>query len=252
MQSKPLISILTPCRNARATLMETADSVFKQTYPHWEWLLIDDGSTDGTIELVHQLASKDPRVRLVHNPTAGSPGQSRGLGFKQSSGEWIAFLDADDLWLPEKLKEQLSFAMTHNYDFTFHGYRRMSFDGLTVGRYLSASKQIGLSQFLSQRPLGNLTVMLKHRLLEGVEFPSGSNEDFRLWLKLSKSGHTAYFLDQDLARYRIVPSSRGANKKNMAQEIFRIYWNDQDLRFDQKLFYFSMYAFNSLLKYSRF
>lgn len=232
--------------------METAGSVFKQTYPHLEWLLIDDGSTDGTIELVHQMAAKDPRVRLVHNPTAGSPGQSRGLGFKQSSGEWIAFLDADDLWLPEKLEEQLNFAMTNNYDFTFHGYRRINVDNSSVGRYLSSAKEVGVSRFLSQRPIGNLTVMLKRNLLNGFEFPIGSNEDFRLWLQILRKGHVAHFLDKDLARYRIVPSSRGANKKNMAREIFRIYWEDQDLRFDQKLFYFSLYAFNSALKYSRF
>ncbi len=252
MQSKPLISILTPCRNARATLLETANSVFAQTYPHWEWLLVDDGSTDGTIELVHELASKDPRVKLIRNPVAGSPGKSRQMAFEKSSGVWCAFLDADDMWLPEKLEEQLKFHLENNYDFSFHAYRRISVDGQQVGRKLTAPKKVGVAELLSCRPIGNLTVIISRNILKGLEFPSAFNEDFRLWLKILKKGHTAYFLNKDLARYRIVPGSRGANKKLVARDIFNIYWNDDDLRFDQKLMYFSLYAVTSLMKYSRF
>ncbi len=252
MQSKPLISILTPCRNAKATLLETAQSVFNQTYPHWEWLLVDDGSQDGTIELVHELASKDPRVKLVRNPVAGSPGKSRQLALKQSMGDWCAFLDADDLWLPNKLEEQLKFNLENNFDFTFHGYRRISVDGQNVGRYLSAPKKVDLAELLSCRPIGNLTVMINKNILKGLEFPSDNNEDLRLWLKILKKGHTAYFLDKDLARYRIVPGSRGANKKRMAQDVLNLYWADNDLNVFQKFFYFSRYAISSVLKYSRF
>lgn len=252
MQSKPLISILTPCRNARATLLETAESVFAQTYPHWEWLLVDDGSTDGTIELVHELASKDPRVKLIRNPIGGSPGKSRQMAFEQSMGQWCAFLDADDMWLPEKLEEQLKFSLENNFDFSFHAYRRISMDSIKVGRYLNAPRTVGVAELLSCRPIGNLTVMINRNLLKGLEFPSGSNEDFRLWLKILKKGHIAHFLNKDLARYRIVPGSRGANKKSVAQDVFNIYWQDHDLRMDQKIWYFSLYALTSLLKYSRF
>ena len=252
MQSKPLISILTPCRNACGTLKETANSVFAQTYPHWEWLLIDDGSQDGTIELVHAMAAQDPRVKLIRNPVSGSVGKSRQMGFEHSQGEWIAFLDADDLWLPEKLEQQLKFMTDNKYDFSFHGYRRISVDGSKVGYYLSAPAKVEVAELLSRRPIGNLTVLLSRKVLNGLDFPSGFNEDFRLWLKILKKGYTAYFLDKDLARYRIVPGSRGANKKLVARDIFNLYWNDSDLRVDQKLWYFSRYALSSLLKYSRF
>lgn len=252
MQSKPLISILTPCRNAKATLQQTADSVLQQTYPHWEWLLVDDGSKDGTIELVQSFMAKDPRIKLIHNPVAGSPGKSRQLAFEKSQGEWIAFLDADDLWLPEKLDEQVQFAVQNSYDFTFHAYRRISVDGTKVGRCLKSQASVGVAELLSHRPIGNLTVLLNRRVLTGIDFPSGSNEDFQLWLKILKNGLCAHFLDKDLARYRIVPGSRGANKKMMAHEILKAYWNDKDLRLDQKLLYFSKYAVNSLFKYAKF
>lgn len=252
MQSKPLISILTPCRNARKTIEETAQSVLKQTYTHWEWLLVDDGSKDGTIEFIESLSAKDPRIKLIQNPVGGSPGKSRQMAFEHSQGEWCAFLDADDVWLPEKLEEQLKFAEEFNYDFSFHAYRRISFDSSKVGQILRGPAKVGLAELLSQRPIGNLTVMLKRRVLAGLEFPSAFNEDFRLWLKILKSGVVAHFLDKDLARYRIVPGSRGANKKAVASDIFNIYWNDKQLRLDQKLLYFSKYAFNSLMKYSKF
>ena len=252
MQSKPLISILTPCRNAHGTLMATAESVKAQTYPHWQWLLVDDGSTDGTVELIQTLQSKDPRIQLIHNPVAGSPSRSRQMAFMQSQGEYCAFLDADDLWLPEKLEKQLQFAQQNHFDFTFHGYRRISLDGSKVGEYLGSSQSVGVAEILSERTIGNLTVMVKRSVLEGLEFPHGMSEDFRLWLKIMKKGVTAHFLDQDLARYRIVPGSRGSKKISVAQDIFNLYWQDPDLRVDQKLLYFTKYAVNSLKKYSRF
>ena len=223
-----------------------------QTYENWEWLLVDDGSTDGTVELAQSLNQKDSRIRLIHNPVAGSPSRSRQMAFEQSRGEWCAFLDADDLWLPEKLAEQVKFTIENNYDFSFHGYRRISVDGARVGEYLGSPATVGVAEILSERTVGNLTVMLKRKLLEGLEFPSGMNEDFRLWLKILKKGVVGHFLDKDLARYRIVPGSRGSKKMLMAQDIFKLYWQDPDLRLDQKFLYFTKYAVNSLKKYSRF
>ena len=105
-----LVSIITPCYNAASVLSETIGSVRAQTYGEWEMLVVDDCSTDGSDKIAQEYARRDPRIRYLKTERpSGSPTVPRNLGLEAARGEYVAFLDADDLWLPEKLEEQVRF-----------------------------------------------------------------------------------------------------------------------------------------------
>jgi len=109
-----LVSIITPARNAAPYLPETTASVRRQTYENWEWLVADDGSTDGTVALVEEAADADPRIRLLHTPgPTGLAARARNLAMQRARGEFFAFLDADDLWEPHKLERQIMYLNDH-------------------------------------------------------------------------------------------------------------------------------------------
>ena len=125
-----LISIITPSYNSGEFISWTMQSVFSQTYPNWELLIIDDCSSDNTISIVKEFAERDPRIRYFSTiRNTGSPSQPRNIGIEQAKGDYIAFLDSDDIWLPDKLEEQLAFMQEHGYDFVYSNYEKMSWDG---------------------------------------------------------------------------------------------------------------------------
>lgn len=115
-----MISIITPCYNAGKFLPETIDSVLNQTFRDWELLIIDDCSSDNSRQIVEEYALKDSRIRYFRTDTpSGSPSYPRNIGIENSNGEYIAFLDADDIWLPDKLDDQIKFMYSNNYEFVY-------------------------------------------------------------------------------------------------------------------------------------
>ena len=122
---QPLVSIIMPAYNAELHIAESIESVISQTYSNWELLITDDRSTDNTQQIINEYAIKDQRIRQFINEQNGGAGVARNNSIKQANGRFIAFLDADDLWLPEKLTKQISFMLTNNYAFTFTAYQKL-------------------------------------------------------------------------------------------------------------------------------
>ncbi|MCB0367785.1 MAG: glycosyltransferase family 2 protein [Bdellovibrionaceae bacterium] len=251
--SDQLVSIITPVYNSEAFINKAMDSVQSQTYPHWEMLVVmDAGTTDRTPMLVQQRAKEDSRIKLIQVPQGKGLALSRNYAISQAQGRYIAFLDSDDLWLPDKLTQQIDFMRKNDYAFTCTAFRRIDVAGHKKGRLIEVPQEITYSRLLQQNCIGCLTVVLDKTKTGPVEFQETKHEDFILWLDLIKKGHACYGLNQDLARYRIVDASRSADKFESVRNTWRIYREVEGLSLPHAALRLSQFAMRNLSKYSRF
>jgi teichuronic acid biosynthesis glycosyltransferase TuaG len=221
--SVPQFSVIIPFRNAAATLPQTLASLAAQTEPDWEALLIDDASTDGSIALAADAARQDPRLRLVAHPAAAPRGvaASRNLGIDAARGRYLALLDADDLWLPEKLALQRR-ALEAGADIVFSAYRRIDPQGRHLGT-VDSMPRLRWQDALAGNPIGSLTAAWRRARFPDARMPLRAiHEDYAFWLCLLRTGVEAQGLPQVLAAYRVRPGSASANKLRGAREVWRI------------------------------
>jgi len=244
----PLVSIITPVYNAARWLPETLDTVRAQTFTDWEQLLVDDGSTDGSAEVVEAAARADGRFRLLRTEYNAGPSAARNVALDAARGRFIAFLDADDLWLPEKLALSTEWMMARGYEFIYHDYRHISHDGSRVGRLVRGPNELNLRTLHTRRGTGCLTVVIDREGVSEFRFPTVTPyraEDFCLWSELIRRGHTGHRLPLDLARYRLLHESRSANKLSGALNAWRLYRRFSKLSRAHAAFWWMQYAWSA-------
>jgi teichuronic acid biosynthesis glycosyltransferase TuaG len=208
----PAVSVVTPVWNAADTLAATVASVQAQTRPDWEMLLIDDGSTDGSGALAARLAAADPRLRLLGWSGNRGAAAARNAGIAASRGCHVAFLDADDLWRPEKLQVQLDYMAGTGAVFAFSAYRRMDAAGRPLGR-VGVPARVSHDELLRSNVIGCLTAVYDARHYGAVAMPDlRRRQDYGLWLRLLARGQPAHGIDTVLADYRVRPASLSGNK----------------------------------------
>lgn len=202
----PLVSIITPAYNSAGTLAETIESVRAQSFADWEMIIVDDCSSDGTTALASHYAQMDERIRIIRRAEQGGISTARNQGIAAMTGRYIAFIDADDLWLPQKLELQLAFIEEHKATISSTAFRR--FTNLEEpGRVQKPSGlRVTFDTLLHKNMIGLLTVMIDRDKSGSFAFNENlrTHEDLALWLELTKSGNDIYFFDRDLARQRIV------------------------------------------------
>lgn len=247
-----LVSIITPAYKAEYFIGETINSVLSQTYPNWELLVADDCSPDGTSVVVSAAKNIDKRIQLVKCERNGGPAAARNRALAHARGRWIAFLDSDDLWLPTKLEESISFAKKHNLPFVFTGYRRVSFDCSVVGRYVSVPEKLTYNDLLSNTAIATSSVLIDRAQIQKIVMEDVYYDDFVCWLHILKRGFTAHGLNKDLLRYRIVPNSFSRCKVKSAIEVWKIYRSVECLGRAHSFIVFCGYMFNAFRKYVRF
>jgi teichuronic acid biosynthesis glycosyltransferase TuaG len=248
-----LVSIITPVYNSELFIAETIESVRAQSYPKWEMLvLIDAGTNDRTAEITRQFATHDARIKLIHVPDGKNVSDARNYGFAMARGRYIAFLDADDLWLPEKLENQIAHLKANGAVLTYTGYRRISIDGKQVGREILVPDKLSYKDLLKHNPIACLTVLIDQEQSGPLRMGHDIHEDYVLWLKILRAGHSAVGLVQDLARYRIVTGSRSSNKLKMAHWRWQVYRDGEGLSICQASYFFAWYVVQTLVKHSRF
>lgn len=202
MQTYGKVSIITPSWNCARFVEETIKSIQAQTYTDWELLFQDDCSTDNTRELVEQLVANDSRIKYECNPENSGAAITRNNALKRATGKWIAFLDSDDLWLPEKLEKQLKFMVEHDYAFTYHEYTEMTEDGLDNGVYVSGLRKVNSFEMFACCWPGCLSVMYDRDKIGLIQIKDiRKNNDTAMWLKVVKKA-PCYLLKESLARYR--------------------------------------------------
>lgn len=220
----PMISIVMPAYNAGKFITEAINSVVNQTYKNWELIVIDDGSSDNTVETIKFLAAEDERIHFYANEKNIGVAETRNRGFDIANGEYIALLDSDDIWLCEKLEKQIVLAKEKEADIIYTSYEIIDIHGnKTKEDYIVPSKT-GFDELLGENHIGCSTVLLRKRIIEKYRFnKSFYHEDYVLWLQLLKDGFSAYGLTEALVKYRLYTGSRASNKFKSAKMRWIIY-----------------------------
>lgn len=199
-----LVSIITPSYNTCEYIIETIKSVQAQTYSNWEMIIVDDCSDDCTIEIVENYIkeSKEQRIRILQNPRNSGAAISRNYALREAQGRWIAFLDSDDLWMPDKLEKQILFMAENQYWFTYTNYCEMGMDSKPLGRIVTGPKHITRKGMYRYCWPGCLTVMFDADKIGLIQIKNiQKNNDYAMWLQACKKSD-CYLLDFVLARYR--------------------------------------------------
>lgn len=244
-----LVSIITPAYRCADVVDETIKSVIAQTYPNWEMLLAEDCSPDNTREVVERWAELDPRIKLIKLDRNGGPALARNAALEHAQGRWIAFLDSDDLWVPQKLEQCLAFARERDAAFVFTGFRRIPSAGGDPGRYIGAPATLNYRQLLGNTAIATSTVMLDIARTGQIRMRKTYYDDFDCWLQVLKKGITAHGLNADLMRYRMMEKSVSRNKRKSALKVWRAYRDLEGLSIPMSVWYFTQYAVRGVLKY---
>lgn len=202
MKDYGLVSIITPTWACGRFICDTIRSVQAQTYTHWELLIQDDCSTDGTDKVVKPLAEMDSRIKYACNPQNSGAAITRNNALRRAKGRWIAFLDSDDLWMPEKLEKQLDFMVKNDYHFSYTNYCEMNEQSENTGVTVTGPTRITKAGMYSFCWPGCLTVMYNRDYIGLVQIADiRKNNDYAMWLKICHKAD-CFLLDECLAKYR--------------------------------------------------
>lgn len=232
-----LVSIITPVHNSEQFLECCIESVLTQTYENWEHILVDDCSSDNSKAIIESYQEQDPRIKYYGLQENSGAGMARNKGIEFAKGKYIAFLDSDDVWYPEKLEKQLHFMEQNNYHFTFTDYDQINEAGQRLSKVLKCKPIVTYKNALYKNPIGCLTVIYDVDFF-GKQYMSSirKRQDYALWLKLLKKTN-GYGLNECLASYRVGNESISANKLDLLKYEWKIYRDEENLPFLKSTFY---------------
>lgn len=246
---KDLVSIITPSYNSGKYIIEAINSVLNQSYQNWELLIIDDFSKDNSREIIINFSKQDSRIKYILLENNIGAAEARNIAFREAKGRFIAFLDSDDVWYPNKLECQLEFMNKNNYAFTFSSYDLMTGEGVRMSKVVNVPKEIDYNHYLRNTIIGCLTVMIDKDQVGYFEMPLiRSSHDMALWLLILKRGFKAYGVQKTLATYRLVSNSNTAKKSRAAYDVWRVYREIEKLSILKSVYCFVFYVYNALLK----
>lgn len=212
--AKPLVSIITPSYNVEKYISSTIDSVLNQSYQNFEMLIVDDMSTDNTCKIVNEYIKKDKRIKLFVLPKKGGASEARNKALKEANGKYVAFLDSDDLWKPEKLEKQIKFMEENNIDFSYTDYEYMDHNGKLIDKKRVCPKKVSYFRMLLGDSIGCLTVVYNAEKVGKISIPKlNKRNDYALWCKALKKVKKGYKLNEILSVYRSSDSSLSSGKK---------------------------------------
>lgn len=249
MESQPLVSVIMPCYNMERFIADTIQSVLRQTFTFWELCVVDDASTDGTAEIIKSLQNQDNKIRFTSKPKHSGIADTRNQCIRMAQGRFLAFLDSDDVWHPEKLEKQLQFMTERNIGFSYSSYDCIDEAGNPLNKIVKSAGNLNYEAYLRNTIIGCSTVVLDKTIVGEVFVPDfRTSEDAATWLNILKKGNLAYAIDQPLTSYRIRQHSASSNKLKASSDLWRVYRQNEKLPLFKALAYFSCYAFNAVKK----
>lgn len=245
-----LVSIIVPVYNVNSYIRETMECVRSQTYPHWELLLVEDGSSDGTPETIRAYVeeTQDTRIRLLLQPSNMGAAKARNRGLSEARGRYIAYLDADDLWVPRKLERELAFLQEKQAAFAFTGYEFADESGVGTGKVVRVPETLSYREALKNTTIFTTTVMFDTERIpkEMLEMPIIKSEDTALWWKVLRNGYTAYGLDENLVKYRRAGKTLSSNKLEALRRIWMLYRRAEGMSVISSAYHFCFWAFRAV------
>ena len=249
MQNKDkLVSIITPLYNGEKYIRKTIESVLNQTYQDWEMVVVDDCSMDRGPDIVLEMASVDSRIRYYRNETNKKVALTRNRAIELSEGRYIAFLDSDDLWKPDKLEKQIRLMEEQNAAFCYSACEVIDESSAPTGKVRHVPTQMSYKQLLKGNVIPCLTVVLDRKQFSHITMPDIGHEDYATWLALLQRCGIAYGIDEVLASYRVAENSLSGNKITAAKWTWRIYREHLGLPLLESTYYFVNYILGALKK----
>lgn len=246
----PLVSVIIPFWNTEKYIGETLVSVLKQSMDCIEIILIDDCSTDSSNEIINFYAAKDPRIRLIQLQKNSGPANARNAGISAALGRYIAFLDSDDLWAPEKLNLQIKFMSEKDAAFSYCRYKIIDADSKILGQDEVFVREIKYKELLYENIIACSSVVYDSHKLGKVYMPDiKKRQDYGLWLKILKKIPTAYGLDQDLVSYRVLQSSLSHKKLSLIKYNWQLFRQYENLPLWRSAFYLCANVYFRMIKY---
>ena len=246
-KTQPLVSIIMPSYNSELTIEDSVNSILSQKYKNWELIIVDDRSTDNTWKVIKSYADKFDNIYIYQNDENLGAGASRNFAIEKAKGRFIAFLDSDDLWLEDKLSEQISFMIENDYSLTYTHYTRFNSTGeLNV---VTAPEYTTYKKLIYSNVIGCLTAVYDTKSLGKRYMPLiRKRQDMGLWLEILKDTPKAYCLPKPLAKYRM-DTGMTANKLTVLSYQWRFYRDVVDLSLPKSLFTFAVYAVKGTMKH---
>ena len=243
-----LVSVIVPAYNCEKFIGETIASVLAQTYQNWEMIIVDDCSSDNTREIILDSAKKDSRIKYYFLQNNSGAAVARNTAMEQAEGEYMAFLDSDDVWLPEKLEKQLNFMRDNNVAFSATSYELIDEKSRPLGRMRVARPKTDYQRMLYSNVLGNSTVMYDVGKLGKFKIPDiRKRNDYVLWLAILKKEKYAVGMPEILMQYRVRKQSLSSNKFGLIKYHWHIYRNIEKISFIYSLYYTACLCTSKLL-----
>lgn len=247
-KKKELISIIVPVYNAEDFLADTIKTVQDQTYQNWEMILVDDYSKDNSIKVIQKAMKKDKRIKLFCQKQNGGAALARNRGIMEASGDYICFLDADDLWHKDKLQKQLNFMKENKCAFSFTGYQFVNVYGMKNGKKVWVPKKISYKAALKNTTISTITTMFNMHIIDkkDITMPNVKSEDTATWWQVLKKVNYAYSINEILSYYRRSKNTSSSNKIKAVKQTWNLYRNVEKFNIIKSLYYFGWYIFNAI------
>ncbi|MDR1877830.1 MAG: glycosyltransferase [Flavobacteriaceae bacterium] len=248
--NQPLVSIITACYNSENFITDTIESVLKQTYTDWEWIIIDDHSKDNSVEIIKRYT--DDRIKLILLDENHGAAKTRNYGIERARGRYIAFIDSDDIWLPNALEERINFLKNNNEEAVYTSYKRVNEKLESCLDDFIAEDNITYNRLLKNCPVFISTLVYDTQRIGKIFIPDvRRREDYAMILNLSKVVRKIKAIPRSLVIYRIRNNSYSRNKWLMFKLQFFVYYKFLNLSLFKSLYYTTLWAFNGLKKYGR-
>lgn len=250
MNINPSVSIITANYNSSNFIVDTIESVLNQTYVDWEWFIIDDCSTDDSVEIIKKY--QDSRINLIALKENQGAAIARNYGIDNASGRYIAFIDSDDIWLPNALEERINFLKNNNEEAIYTSYKRVDENLTPCLKDFVAEDHVTYKRLLLNCPIFISTLIYDTKRIGKLYIPNvHRREDYAMILNLSKKIENIRAIQSPLVIYRIRQNSYSRNKWLMFKLQFLVYYNFLNLSLYKSLYYTAHWACNGLKKYKK-
>ena len=244
-----LVSIIMPTYNCGRFISETIESIQTQTYTNWEIVIVDDCSTDNTKEVVDKYIAKDNRIKYHCLESNSGAAVARTKSMELADGEYIAFCDSDDLWMPDKLEKQLAFMQKNDYAFSCTAYEQIDEESRSLNRIIKTIRRTDYNRLLLDCPVGNSTVMYNVKKMGKFEVPNiRKRNDDALWLQMLKKEKYIWGMPEVLMKYRIRSNSISSNKLKVVKYHWILYREIEHLSVLRSAFHIGYWSFLKIFK----
>ncbi|WP_166373166.1 glycosyltransferase family 2 protein [Psychromonas sp. SA13A] len=244
-----LVSIIMPSFNCEEFISETILSVISQTYKNWELIIVDDCSTDNSVNIINHFNKYDKRIHLILNDKNKGAAISRNKAIEYASGKYIAFLDSDDLWNADKLQKQISYMSANDLVFSYSAYETIDEQGMSLNRTIVPREKLDYLAMLKENQIGCLTAIYDQEILNKHYMPLiRKRQDYGLWLSILKTTPYAYRAPGILAKYRIRENSISSSKIGLLKYNFKLFHTHEKISKLKSFYYVGWNIYRKLKK----